>query len=274
VTVDGAIYGPPLWSPISPSMEAKRNVIVVTTQHDSVYAFDADSNAILARRSGRLFVDSNHGGTGNETSVPSSGDCSGRQRICDINPEVGVTGTPVVDPSTNILYCEQVRQRVEHSFSSACMLWTLHERNEKLNGNRPVVNLRYGCGHRRWLVRRTIGVRRRRRTPASRACVGKWPMYMAWASHEDSQPVSRLGDRLQRGKLAFAGGLQSTPTEASANLDEWRGSGFRQQRKLLFLPPGMALHRHRRVWRFDRNWALPAGSIQCWISSHRSTKPL
>src|ERR1019366_1493169 len=39
---DGAIYGQPLWVPNVTINTATHNVIVVTTQHDSLYAFDAD----------------------------------------------------------------------------------------------------------------------------------------------------------------------------------------------------------------------------------------
>src|SRR6185295_1528234 len=65
-----------------------RNVVYVATQHDSVYAFDADglSPTPLWQRS---FL-----GPG-VTAVPSddSGEC------CDIAPEIGITGTPVIDPA-------------------------------------------------------------------------------------------------------------------------------------------------------------------------------
>src|SRR5205823_10039479 len=44
-TVDGAIYAQPLWVANLTIGTTKHNVIVVATQHDSVYAFDADTNA-------------------------------------------------------------------------------------------------------------------------------------------------------------------------------------------------------------------------------------
>src|SRR5260370_13975 len=72
--VDGAIYAQPLWVANLMVGGAKHNVVIVATQHDSVYAFDADSNGnpCVALWHANL-LDSSHGGTANETSVPSSG---------------------------------------------------------------------------------------------------------------------------------------------------------------------------------------------------------
>ena len=45
VPVDGPIYGQPLYVPgVSIPGQGLHNVVFVTTQHDSVHAFDADSN--------------------------------------------------------------------------------------------------------------------------------------------------------------------------------------------------------------------------------------
>jgi hypothetical protein len=103
-TVDGAIYGQPLWVPNLQINGARHNVVFVATAHDSLYAYDADSTACSLLWSVSL-IDTNHDGTGGETSVPggTSGNLVGAG-YGDISPEVGVIGTPVIDLSNGTLY--------------------------------------------------------------------------------------------------------------------------------------------------------------------------
>ena len=103
-TVDGAIYGQPLWMSDLEVNGARHNAVFVATEHDSLYAFDADANPCepLWRVS---LIDISHGGTGSETTVPAgpTGNLVGKG-YGDLAPEVGVTSTPVIDPATDTLY--------------------------------------------------------------------------------------------------------------------------------------------------------------------------
>lgn len=100
--VDGAIYAEPLWMPSMTINGARHNVVFVATEHDSLYAFDADVQPCQQLWHVNL-SDVNHGGTGNPAEAPlfwqDVGNCYG-----DIQPEIGVTATPVIDPNTNTLY--------------------------------------------------------------------------------------------------------------------------------------------------------------------------
>lgn len=102
--VDGAIYAQPLWVPRLKVDGRLRNVVFVATEHDSLYAFDADASPCETLWQLSL-IDWRHGGLGGETPVPSGVDhhLIGKQ-YGDITPEVGVTGTPVIDPKTGTLY--------------------------------------------------------------------------------------------------------------------------------------------------------------------------
>lgn len=98
--VDGAIYAQPLWMKAVTIAGGTHNVLVVATAHDSVYAFDADANPCVTYWQANL-LDTLHGGTSGEAPVTWNdvGKCFG-----DIYPEIGVTGTPVIDSTTNTIY--------------------------------------------------------------------------------------------------------------------------------------------------------------------------
>jgi hypothetical protein len=99
-TADGAVYAQPLWIRGLSIGGGIHNVIFVATQHDSAYAFDADAQPCVTYWHVNL-LDTLHGGTGNEKPVTWNdvGNCYG-----DVYPEVGVTGTPVIDPVTKTIY--------------------------------------------------------------------------------------------------------------------------------------------------------------------------
>jgi hypothetical protein len=98
--VDGYVYAQPLYLQNVTIGGVSHNVVFVATEHDSVYAFDADSNG---------------GANANPPVVRFNADIgsrsSGRRNDSFVKrrgnrhyPEVGITGTPVIDPSSGTLY--------------------------------------------------------------------------------------------------------------------------------------------------------------------------
>jgi hypothetical protein len=95
--VDGAVYAEPLFVPDVTTPSGTFNLVIVATEHDSVYAFDADRNVTTP-----IWHTSFLGP--NVTSVPTSVAYPGGFQ--DITPEIGITGTPVIDPATGTLYVD------------------------------------------------------------------------------------------------------------------------------------------------------------------------
>jgi len=89
--VDGQVYAQPLFLSGVPIGGGTHNVLYVATEHDSVYSIDADSGTIYAKVS----LIPSGGTTVNSLSDLNCG---------DLEPEVGITGTPVIDPASNTLY--------------------------------------------------------------------------------------------------------------------------------------------------------------------------
>lgn len=99
--VDGQVYAEPLLVPgvVFPGQGA-HNVLYVATQHDSVYAFDADSNQ---GTNGGLFW---HVSLGTSAVTPNSDFGNRYGPYHDIDPEVGITSTPVIDAASGTLYVD------------------------------------------------------------------------------------------------------------------------------------------------------------------------
>lgn len=80
---DGKVDGQPLYLSNVTIGGAKHNVLYVVSEHDSVYAFDADTGSVLWQK-----------------SVLGPGETTSDDQGCgQISPEIGITDTPVIDRS-------------------------------------------------------------------------------------------------------------------------------------------------------------------------------
>jgi hypothetical protein len=92
--VDGKVDAQPLYlANLAIPGKGNKNVLYVVTEHDTVFAFDADS--VSGGSAVKLW----------SHSVLGSGETTSDDRGCgQVTPEIGITSTPVIDRSRNAIY--------------------------------------------------------------------------------------------------------------------------------------------------------------------------
>ena len=179
--IDGVSDASPLYlANVTIPGKGLHNVVYVATEHDSVYAFDADG-----LQSTPLwhvtFIDPTHG----ITTVPpnDTGEC------CDIAPEIGITGSPVIDPSTNTLYV--VAKTKEVSGGNTTYVHRLHaldvmSGSEKFGG--PVTIQASVAGSGDGSGGGQVPFLSLRENQRAALLLSNGVVYMAFASHGDNPP--------------------------------------------------------------------------------------
>ncbi len=121
--MDGQVYTQPLYMSGLMMADGPHNVIFVATEHDSVYALDADHSQQLWRAS---LIDTAHGAPSGATTVPSVD-----LAAYDVKPEYGITSTPVIDPGSSTIYL------VANSEESGVIVYRLHALDLATGNERP-----------------------------------------------------------------------------------------------------------------------------------------
>jgi hypothetical protein len=213
-TVDGAVYAQPLWVANRTVNGAQHNVVIVATMHDSVYAFDADSNPCTMLWHVNL-LDMMHGGTANETTVPTGtanslvGAGDG-----DIKPEIGVTGTPVIDPVANVIYVVS-KSAVNNALPIYQRLHALSLFDGSEVGPSPTnITASFSVpGNADGGSSVTFNPQQENQRAGLALVNGT--VYIAWASHEDQDPYHGWLMGFSTPALTLAGILSTTPNQVT-----------------------------------------------------------
>lgn len=179
--VDGPVYAQPLYVPnVEIPVKSKHNVLYVATEHDSVYAFDADrpGDAPLWKVS---FLDKSRGVTTLSEDVV---DCP------FIRPEVGITSTPVIDLKTGTLYV-LARTMIAHKVGDDEYFQHLHALAitngvEKFGGPKLITASVPGKGA--GASKGQVAFDALRENPRAALTLANNTVYMEWASSCDVDP--------------------------------------------------------------------------------------
>ncbi len=184
--VDGEMYAQPLWVPNVAIGGGNHNVIFAATENDSVYAFDAD--AIPCKQYWKTSFLS----TG-VTPIPigDTGD------FLDINTEIGITSTPVIDLSSNTLYVvAKTKEGTANYHQRLHALDIINNGNEKFGGPMDITaaitvsgtgdsgDSSVGCTS----TPGNVPFCPLREGQRAGLALSGGNVYVAWASHGDFQP--------------------------------------------------------------------------------------
>ena len=214
--VDGAVYAQPLWVAALSVNGAIHNVVFVATEHDSLYAFDADASPCEPLWNVRL-IDTGHGGTGGEVTVPSGPNGLVGQGWGDLTPEAGITGTPVIDPTSGTLYV------VSKSMDAAGTNFyqRLHAIDLTTGAERPgspvtITAMVPGTS----AGGTTVSFDARTENQRAGLVLANGTVYIAWGSHEDGMPFAGwlIGYRYDGSSFTQTAAFDSAPDAAKAGI--------------------------------------------------------
>ena len=209
--VDGPVYAQPLFVPnVEIPGKGTHDVLYVATEHDSVYAFDANrpGEAPLWHVS---FLDK-----ARNLTVPSEDDVQ-----CPfIRPEVGITSTPVIDLASGTLYV-LARTKIRHGLSSDEFFQHLHALAittgvEKFGG--PKLITASVAGNGRGSQNGKIVFDPLKENPRAALLLSKGVVYLTWASSCDVDPYHGWVIAYDSQTLAQRGALNVTPGGSEAGI--------------------------------------------------------
>ena len=211
--VDGDVYAQPLYlRSLEFANGVRRDVLFVATEHGSVYAFDARSPGSSPIWKESLI----------DPSVDITPVAARDARCPFIQPEVGITSTPVIDPDAGILYV-LMRTREPTASGEHRFVQRLHALNIQTGRDRiPPAEIRAsvrgtGDGARAGIV----SFDQLRENPRAALLLTHGAVYLAWASSCDVGPYHGWVIAYDAKTLRQLGAFNATPTGAEGGI--WQG---------------------------------------------------
>jgi len=197
--VDGAVYAQSLFLPaVEVPGKGKHDILFIATEHDTVYAFDAyhTTDPPLWQVS---LLDKKKG----ETPVPA------RAVACPfIQPEVGITPTPVIDRKTGTFYV-LVRTTADRHYFQSLHALAITTGAEKLGGPKQITASVQGHGD--GAANGRVDFDSLRENPRASLLLVNGGVYLTWASSCDVDPYHGWVMAYDAATLAQKGVLNVTP---------------------------------------------------------------
>jgi outer membrane protein assembly factor BamB len=195
--VDGKVDAQPLYlSAVAMPGRGSPNVLYVATEHDSLYAFDADAGTLLWR-----------------VSVLGTGETTSDGRGCSqVVPEIGITSTPVIDRTrgpNGVIYVVAMSKTSAGQYFQRLHALDLTTGGELFGGPRAIQATFPGTGAGSVGGTVTFDPKQHKERAALLLLNGR--IITAWSSHCDIAPYTGWVLAHDAGSLVLSGVLNVTP---------------------------------------------------------------
>lgn len=174
---------------------ATRNVVYVASEHDSLYAYDADSGTLLA-----------------QTSLLGAGETPSDSRGCgQVSPEIGITATPVIDRdagANGTLYVVAMSKDAAGNYYQRLHALDLLSLTDRLT---PVTITAAAPGNGPNGANGTLTFDPKQYKERAALLLANGQIYLAFASHCDINPYNGWLMAYSESTLAQTAVLQLTP---------------------------------------------------------------
>jgi hypothetical protein len=193
-SIDAGAYAQPLWVANVNINSGHHNVIYAVTQHDTIYAFDADASPCQTLATKSLL------GT-NETWLSSSDVSTG-----DISPDIGIVGTPVIDPATSTIYVVAKSKATSGTnYMQRLHVLSLSDLSERANS--PALIAGGGSGSFALIQNQRAGL-----------VLSGTSVYVTWASHGDNGPYHGYIYQFDKTSLNVINTFNDTPSGSQGGI--------------------------------------------------------
>jgi len=219
LAADGKVDAQPLYVSNVSMNGATHNIVYVATEHASLYAYDADSNAKLWQR-----------------SLLSNGETPSDNRNCSqITPEIGITSTPVIDRSRGahgVIYAVAMSKDASGAYHQRLHALDLSTGAEVLGSPIEIAATFPGTGANSTNGVTTFDPKQYAERQALTLVSGN--LYLAWTSHCDEGAYGGWIMAYDAGTLAQTSVVNVTPNGSEGSV--WMsGAGMASDGASLYL---------------------------------------